>query len=313
MGIYQLNTDKLTLQGFLLFIFVGRLIITPINKFSVNFVWMHALIASYGRISELFAISNEVKDGPYEINSLKNNVAFRNVSFSYGFSPVLTDISLTLKKGETIAIVGQSGSGKSTITDLFLRLYDPDKGQILIDNVNLKKINGDKYRNLFGVVSQESLLFNDTIENNIRFGRSNLSIQEIELAARDANAHEFIENLPEGYQTFVGDRGIKLSGGERQRISIARAICSKPQILIFDEATSSLDSRSEKKVQSSIKSLLEGSTGIIIAHRFSTILDADRILVVSDGKIEAEGIHNDLLSSSSTYKNLYNLQSSKKE
>jgi len=308
IGTIQLNSDQLTIQGFILFMFIGKLIINPINKFSVNFVWMHALMASYGRIHELLKIENDVKDGKVFINKFQKNILVEKVDFSYGNIDVLHNVSFELKKGEVLAIIGPSGSGKSTLTDLILRLYDPTQGNVFIDDENLKTIQGSQFRKLFGVVSQESLLFNDTITNNIRFGRKDISCEDVEAAAKIANAHEFIKRLPQGYQTIVGDRGIKLSGGQRQRISIARAVCSKPEIFIFDEATSSLDSDSESKVQNAIDKVLDMSTAIIIAHRLSTILHADKIMVLSGGRVEAIGIHDDLINSSSTYKRLYNMQ-----
>ena len=218
---------------------------------------------------------------------------------------------MKLHKGEILALVGPSGSGKSTLIDLILRLYDPSSGSVDIDNINLKTFKVNNYRQLFGVVPQESLLFNDTILNNICFGRDVWNKQQAEKVAKIANAHDFIMRLPNGYDTLAGDRGVKLSGGQRQRISIARAIYSNPEIIIFDEATSSLDSESEKQVHDAMDDVLVNSTAIIIAHRLSTILHADKIIVLNGGKIEAIGRHKDLLGESSTYRQLYNLQFNK--
>jgi ATP-binding cassette, subfamily B, bacterial MsbA len=308
VGFIQLKNDSLTVQGFILFLFIGRLIISPINKFAVNFVWMQALLASYDRLHEIFQTKNDVIDGENVVDSFKKNLVFENVSFSYGQIEVLSNISFELSKGEVLAIVGPSGSGKSTLTDLILRLVDPQEGAIFVDDINLKTLRSIDYRKNFGVVAQESLLFNDTITNNICFGREFTNQEQIETVAKIANAHEFIVSLEQGYKTIVGDRGVKLSGGQRQRISIARAIYSKPEIVIFDEATSSLDSHSEKQVQIAIEKILSKSTAIIVAHRLSTILHADKIIVLSKGKIEAIGSHQELLERSETYLKLYTLQ-----
>ena len=308
IGVIQLQKEELNIQGFLLFMFIGRLLITPINKFSVNFIWMQSLLASYDRLYVILNTKSKVEDGNLEINSLQENIIFNDVSFSYDDSNVVENLSFNIKKGEILAIVGASGAGKSTLSDLVLRLYNPNKGSISIDGVDLKLLNGNYYRSMFGVVPQESLLFNDTISNNICFGRKFLDHKKIEESAKVANAHEFIISLPNGYETIVGDRGVKLSGGQRQRISIARAIFSSPEIVIFDEATSSLDSDSEKKVQTAVENILSNSTAIIIAHRLSTIMHADKIIVMNKGKIEAVGKHKDLLATSDTYKRLCYLQ-----
>jgi len=308
IGVIQLQKEELNIQGFLLFMFIGRLLITPINKFSVNFIWMQSLLASYDRLYVILNTKSKVEDGNLEINSLQENIIFNDVSFSYDDSNVVENLSFNIKKGEILAIVGASGAGKSTLSDLVLRLYNPNKGSISIDGVDLKLLNGNYYRSMFGVVPQESLLFNDTISNNICFGRKFLDHKKIEESAKVANAHEFIISLPNGYETIVGDRGVKLSGGQRQRISIARAIFSSPEIVIFDEATSSLDSDSEKKVQTAVENILSNSTAIIIAHRLSTIMHADKIIVMNKGKIEAIGKHKDLLATSDTYKKLCYLQ-----
>jgi subfamily B ATP-binding cassette protein MsbA len=308
IGVIQLQRGDLTLQGFLLFLFIGRLLITPINKFSVNFVWMQSLLASYDRIFEILETRSKVKDGSKKIHSFKKNIIFKEVGFSYDSFQALENVSFELQKGEVLAIVGPSGAGKSTLSDLILRLYNPSKGFISIDGIDLKTLSGNHYRNMFGVVSQESLLFNDTISNNISFGRKFNNHKQIEDVASIANAHDFIMNLPDGYDTIVGDRGIKLSGGQRQRISIARAIFSSPEIVIFDEATSSLDSNSERQVQVAVENILSNATAIIIAHRLSTILHADKIMVLNNGQVEAIGSHKELLEKNKTYERLYYLQ-----
>jgi ATP-binding cassette, subfamily B, bacterial MsbA len=308
LGVFQLQNNTLSLEGFLLFLFVGRLLITPINKFSVNFVWMHSLLASYERLFEVFQIKNSIKDGDLIINDFRKSILVKNINFSHGNTKILNNISFELKKGEKLAIVGSSGSGKSTLTDLLLRFYDPDKGSIVIDNNDLKLYKINSYRNLFGVVPQESLLFNDSIINNICFGRGECDLSQVKHVAKISNAHDFIMSLPEQYETIVGDRGVRLSGGQRQRISIARAIYFNPKILLLDEATSALDSHSEQKVHLAIDKILNNSTAIIVAHRLSTILHADKIMVLNNGSIEAIGKHQELLDTCSIYRELHDLQ-----
>ncbi|MFA5260648.1 MAG: ABC transporter ATP-binding protein [Candidatus Omnitrophota bacterium] len=306
----QLMKGSLSLQGFLLYIYVGRLLIEPVNKFSVAIIWTQELLASYERLDELFAERSQVVDGTVIKADFKDRIRVENALFRYlpneDFS--LERISFELKKGEVIAFVGPSGAGKSTLTDLLLRFYDPQEGLISIDGVDLRNVKISAYRKIFGVVPQESLLFNDTVANNIVFGREGVSRDDIIAAAKLANAHEFILDLPAGYETFLGDRGVRLSGGQRQRIAIARAIVAKPDILIFDEATSSLDTQSEQQVQKAIDSVLECSTAVVIAHRLSTILHADKIVVLNKGRIEAMGRHSELLAISPLYRQLYQLQ-----
>ncbi|HQP12527.1 MAG TPA: ATP-binding cassette domain-containing protein [Candidatus Omnitrophota bacterium] len=294
----------------MLYIYVGRLLIEPVNKFSVALIWTQELLASYERLDELFAERSLVSDGAVVKTDFKDHILARDVLFRYlpneDFS--LEDISFELKKGEVLAFVGPSGAGKSTLTDLLLRFYDPQEGAITIDGVDLKDVHISSYRKIFGVVPQESLLFNDTVANNIVFGREGVSRGDVVAAAKLANAHEFICDLPNGYDTFIGDRGVRLSGGQRQRIAIARAIVAKPGILIFDEATSALDTQSEKQVQTAIDSVLESCTAVVIAHRLSTILHADKIVVLNKGRIEAMGRHTELLAISPLYRQLYQLQ-----
>ncbi|MAG69497.1 MAG: hypothetical protein CL471_04255 [Acidobacteria bacterium] len=213
-----------------------------------------------------------------------------------------------MRKGEFIALVGPSGAGKSTFTDLILRLYDPSEGEIIMDDVDLRMFRLAEYRSHFGVVSQETLLFNDTVRDNIRYGRGHLTEKDIHTAARIANAHDFIMSLPQQYDTVVGDRGIRLSGGERQRVAIARAVAHNPQILILDEATSALDSESERLVQQAIDQVVVHTTAIVIAHRLSTVMHADRIIVLNHGRIEAIGSNDLLLKTSPTYYKLHRLQ-----
>jgi subfamily B ATP-binding cassette protein MsbA len=234
------------------------------------------------------------------------------VSFSYrkgDLGYVLRNINVEIKKGQTIALVGQSGSGKTTLADMLPRFYDPSDGVISVDGIPLPEIKLSDLRGLIGVVSQESILFNDTIFNNIAFGIEGASQEAVERAAKIANAHEFISQMPEGYQSNIGDRGGKLSGGQRQRISIARAVLKNPPILILDEATSALDTESEKLVQDALQNLMANRTTLVIAHRLSTIQYADEIIVLNKGVIEERGSHQELLQSKGLYKKLYDLQS----
>ena len=230
------------------------------------------------------------------------------MAFDYGGERVLSGVSFAIAKGDVVALVGPSGAGKSTLADLLLRLYDPVLGAITIDGRDLRTLQQASYRRLFGVVSQEALLFNATIRENIAYGRDGVSDADVVRAAQIANAHDFITELPEGYSTVVGDRGIRLSGGQRQRVAIARAIVGKPQILILDEATSSLDSESERLVQLAIDRVIQGTTSIVIAHRLSTVMRADKIVVVNRGTVEAVGTHAELLTTNEIYSRLYRLQ-----
>ena len=243
---------------------------------------------------------------------IKGNVSFQNVSFSYPSRPevqVLKDVNFTANFGQKIAIVGPSGAGKSTISSLLLRFYDIDGGQILIDDKNIYDYELENLRGNMSIVPQDVILFGGSIRENIAYGKPNATEEEIMIAAKQANAFDFVNGFPEKFDTLVGERGIKLSGGQRQRIAIARALLKNPSILILDEATSSLDSESEKLVQEALENLMEGRTSIIIAHRLSTIRSADAILVLNDGKIAEKGTHKELLEiENGIYKNLSNLQ-----
>jgi subfamily B ATP-binding cassette protein MsbA len=250
----------------------------------------------------------EVQDGPDRAVELRDGLAVEDVSFDYGGERVLADVSIEIKRGEMVALVGPSGAGKSTLADLLLRLYDPVRGRITMDGKDVREFDQESYRRLFGVVSQEALLFNATIRDNIAYGRLALTEADVIRAAQAANAHDFIMGFPEGYDTVVGDRGVRLSGGQRQRVAIARAIVARPAILILDEATSALDSESERLVQQAIERVTHDTTSIVIAHRLSTVLHADKIVVVGGGGVEAVGRHAELLGSSETYGRLYRLQ-----
>jgi len=257
-------------------------------------------------------ISNitHINDGGKRVSSLKSSIRFNNVSFSYkGRLKTLENISVIFEKGKTTAIVGGSGSGKTTIINLLLRLYEPDKGEVEIDGVSIKEFKLSSWLEKIGFVSQETFIFNDTVQNNIKFNSDMHSDKEIIQAAKYADAHSFISSLPEGYDTLVGDRGVRLSAGQRQRVAIARAVIRKPEILIFDEATSALDNISEATVQSSIDKVSKDHTVVVVAHRLSTIIGADKIIVLGEGRILEEGTHKELLANNGAYWELYQGQS----
>ncbi len=259
--------------------------------------------------NELHTDSHRIKDGKKAIDSFDNSIRFVNLSFRYpGRQSTLKDINITFEKGKVTALVGPSGAGKSTVIDLIVRLYEPADGKILIDGYDMSSLSIYSWRKKIGFVSQDTFIFNSTIADNISFGLDNCSFDEIAEAARVANAHNFISALPEGYKTIVGDRGLKLSGGERQRIAIARAIIRNPEILIFDEATSSLDGTSERIVQGAIDAISKSRTVIMIAHRLSTVINADKIIVMDNGRIVEEGTHKVLMENKRLYWHLYKEQ-----
>lgn len=266
-------------------------------------------ITSLERIRSIFKTEFTEPYGSIEIKSFTDNIAFRNVSFSYANDKqVLSDINLKINKGETIAFVGQSGAGKTTLVDLLPRFYDCNIGEILIDSVNMKEISPKSIRELIGYVNQEPLLFNDTVLNNLRIAKANATEEEILAASKTAHAHEFIETLPDGYDTVIGERGLKLSGGQKQRLTIARAILKNPPILILDEATSALDTESEKLVKEALDSLMRNRTSLVVAHRLSTIIKANKIFVLDKGQIVEQGNHQSLIEANGFYKRLFDLQ-----
>lgn len=295
---------------FIAYIAVFSQIISPAKSFSTAYYNVQKGNASAERINVILDAELKIveKDDALPIKEFVDKVEYRNVSFAYRSEPVLKNINLTINKGKTIALVGQSGSGKSTLADLLPRFYDVIGGDLLIDGVSIKDLRLADLRRLMGVVTQESILFNDTIENNIAFGSQSFTHEDVVNAAKIANAHEFIIQFPEGYQTNIGDRGGKLSGGQRQRLSIARAVLKNPPILILDEATSALDTESERLVQEALSNLMKSRTSIVIAHRLSTIQHADEIIVLQQGEIIERGKHQELIEQNGVYKRLCEMQ-----
>jgi len=300
-------------ETFIAFMVIFSQLIPPAKSFSSAYYNIQKGLASSERVYKILDAVNPITEKPdaKPIDQFNNSIEFNNVSFSYNNfdnKQILNNIQLSVKKGKMIAIVGQSGSGKSTLANLLPRFYDVNAGQILIDGNDIRDYKIKDLRQLFGVVSQEAILFNDTVANNISFGLKNVSKDDIIRAAKIANAHEFISKLENGYDTVIGDRGSKLSGGEKQRLTIARAVLSDPPILILDEATSSLDTESEKLVQDAIYRLMEHRTSIVIAHRLSTIQYADEIVVMQNGNIIERGNHIGLMSKNGAYRKLVEMQ-----
>jgi len=308
LAAWELLAGRLAVPTFFLFLYVGRAVITQLGLLGGAYTQMQTILAASTRVEQLFAQQPDVRDGAETIAGFRDRLALRDVSFDYSGEPVLERVSFEIGRGEIVALVGPSGAGKSTIADLLLRFYDPREGLVTIDGRDLRTLRQDSYRRLFGVVPQEALLMNASIRDNVAYGRESVSDAEIEQAARIANAHEFISQLSDGYGTIVGDRGVRLSGGQRQRVAIARAIVAQPPILLLDEATSALDSESERLVQQAIDRVIEGRTSIVIAHRLSTVMHADRIVVLQGGRVEAVGRHAELMTTSQTYRQLCRLQ-----
>ncbi len=265
-------------------------------------------LAAAERVFAVLDLRPTVHSGTAIVENFSHSLHFKDVTFAYKEKNALENATLTIPKSKKIALVGSSGSGKSTLADLAIRFYDPQGGTIELDGRDIKDYSLDSYRSLFGVVSQESILFNDTIANNIRLASPDAPMSEVIRVSKIAHAHDFISALPDGYDTYVGDRGMLLSGGQKQRIAIARALLHRPEIVIFDEATSALDSVSELAVQEAINDILSHQTAIIIAHRLSTIVDCDCIYVFEHGRIVESGKHIELLEKKGTYKRLYDIQ-----
>jgi subfamily B ATP-binding cassette protein MsbA len=304
------NAIALQASAFLGYLGIFYNIINPAKALSTSFSNMRKGAAAINRIEEILKTPVTVDDN---INGIKlpyfeKSIEFRDVSFAYEDAVILDKINLTIEKGKTVALVGSSGAGKSTLADLVPRFHDVTGGEVLIDGVNIKEYALQSIRNQMSIVTQEPVLFNDSIANNIRLGKPDATEEEIIKAAKVANAHQFIVHKENGYNTSTGDRGSKLSGGERQRLTIARAVLKNPPILILDEATSSLDTESERLVQDAINNMMQNRTSIVIAHRLSTIRHADEIIVLQKGKIVERGSHEQLLAQNGFYKKLVEMQ-----
>ncbi len=306
-------SQQLEPSEFIAFIAIFSQLIAPAKAFTSAYYNIQKGLASKERVDKILNAEIAIREveSPLPIASFESVIEYRNLSFAYrkgeqGY--VLKNINVSIEKGKTIALVGQSGSGKTTMADLLPRYYDPSEGGIYIDGKDIRQLKIKDLRSLMGVVNQESILFNDTVFNNIAFGMNNVSEEAVMQAAKIANAHDFIMEMPDKYQTNIGDRGGKLSGGQRQRLSIARAVLKNPPILILDEATSALDTESERLVQDALNALMKNRTSVVIAHRLSTILSADEILVMQKGEIVERGTHQSLLATGSYYKKLYELQ-----
>ena len=309
-GMLVLDGKGLSGPTFIYYMVILYSIINPLKEFSKAGYNIPKGLASMERVDKILKAENDIKErpDPVHVSGFNHSIEFRDVSFRYGEKWVLRHVNLTIEKGKTVAIVGQSGGGKSTLVDLIPRYYDVQEGEVLIDGVNVKDMAIHDLRQLIGNVNQEAILFNDSFRGNITFGVDNATQQQIEAAAKVANAHDFIMETEHGYDTNIGDRGSRLSGGQRQRVSIARAILKNPPILILDEATSALDTESERLVQQALEHLMKTRTTVGIAHRVSTIRNADEICVVHEGEIVERGTHDELLAMDGYYKKLNDMQ-----
>ena len=304
------GTSSLDAASFIYYMVIFYSIINPAKDLSKTMYSIQKGLASMQRVDKILNADNNIRDpkNPKEISKLSGHIRYENIDFSYGTNEVIHDVSLDIPAGATVALVGQSGSGKSTMADLLPRFYDVDKGRITIDGVDIRDLKVHTLRSFMGNVNQEAILFNDTFFNNITFGVEGATLEEVRAAARVANADEFIMASEQGYDTPIGDRGCRLSGGQRQRVSIARAILKNPPILILDEATSALDSESEKLVQEALERLMKGRTTLVIAHRLSTIRNADLICVMHEGRIVERGTHDELIALGGHYSHLVSMQ-----
>jgi subfamily B ATP-binding cassette protein MsbA len=312
LGVYAIVGAfwDLTMGVLAAFLFISAMLYRPAKNLTRAYNAIQDALPAAERLFDVMDAVAEPRDPPdaVRLEQVREGIRFRDVWFSYGREPVLEGIDLEIPAGQVVAFVGRTGVGKTTLADLILRFYEPNRGRIEIDGVDLDSVSRDSLRNLITVVTQEPFLFDTTILENIRYGRPDAKLEEVIEAARAAHAHEFIEALPEGYDTTVGEFGTRLSGGQRQRITIARAILRNPSVLIFDEATSALDARAERLVHEAIWSLMKGRTVLLIAHRLSTVRAADRIVVLEEGRIAAQGVHDELLDRSPLYRELVELQ-----
>ena len=309
-GKMVLISETISGTTFIVFMGLAYNILTPAKNLSKSFYSIKKGNAAAERVFEIIEYNNERVDQKRDVELIKfeNKITFENIEFNYGDSKILDKISFNINKGESVALVGSSGSGKTTIANILNGFFNPKSGNLLIDNNNISQITKESLYKNISIVTQESILFNDSILNNIKIGNLDSKKEDVINAAKEANAHEFIEQQLDGYNTMIGDYGNKLSGGQKQRLTIARAMLKSPSILILDEATSSLDSKSEKKIQDAINKLMQGKTSLIIAHKFSTIKKCDKIILIDKGKIIAQGTHEELINSNSSYKNMNELQ-----
>lgn len=309
-GGYMVIKGGSTPGAFFSFMIAIFLLYRPVKRISKSFYAMQNGIGAAERIFQLLDTEPEIKEKPdaQELPPIKQSIEFNNVNFKYHHKLVLQDVALKVKPGEIVAIVGSSGAGKTTLVNLIPRFYDVVAGSVSIDGVDIKDVTLRSLRKQIAIVTQQTILFNDTVRNNIAYGCIEKTDEEVIRAAHVANAHEFIEGLPDGYNTLIGENGVRLSGGQQQRISIARAVLKDAPILILDEATSSLDAESEREVQNALDHLMENRTTFVIAHRLSTVKNADRIIVIKDGRIVEEGTHNELIQNGTEYKKQYELQ-----
>lgn len=309
VGGALVTSGQLQLSDFVAFFLYIGLFMKPLLRLTAFTEIYQRGMAGYNRVHELMQQQPDFADSPdaLECSGIKGDIVFDNVSFGYnGQLPVLKNLSLTIKVGQTVAFVGATGAGKTTITNLLLRFYEPDSGRILLDGTDIRQFKQSALRRQIGLVQQDVFLFSESVSYNIAYGDKEASLQQVKLAARAASADEFIEKLPQKYDTEIGERGVKLSGGQKQRIAIARVFLKNPPIVVLDEATSALDNKTEKQIQSALEKLAEGRTTIVIAHRLTTVQNADKIVVLESGCVKETGTHTELLAKKGVYYNLYN-------